>query len=54
MIYKVQDGSAVETYPIPDGYNNFDMSVNEALTDVYNNEKTIEESYQYIFELFEE
>jgi hypothetical protein len=53
MIYDVHDGSAVETYPIPDEYNNFDMSVNEALTDVYNNEKTIDESYQYIFELFE-
>ncbi|MGO4731842.1 hypothetical protein [Paenibacillus sp. 2KB_22] len=54
MIYDVDNGSAVETYPISDEYINFDTTVNEALTDVYNNEKTIDESYQYIFEQFED
>ncbi|WP_422660062.1 hypothetical protein ACK8P5_05980 [Paenibacillus sp. EC2-1] len=52
MIYDVQNGSAVETYPIPEKYNDFDNAVNKALTDVYNNDKTINESYEDIFKLF--
>ncbi|MFC9539067.1 hypothetical protein ACFTQ7_04200 [Lysinibacillus sp. NPDC056959] len=52
--YDVQDGTAVETYPIPDNYNVFDEAVNEALTDVYYNDKTIDESYKYIFRLYKE
>ncbi|OXS73037.1 hypothetical protein B1B04_13825 [Lysinibacillus sp. KCTC 33748] len=54
MFYDVQDGTAVETYPIPDNYNVFDEAVNEALTDVYYNDKTIDESYKYIFRLYKE
>lgn len=53
MIYDVQIGSAVEMYPIPDNYNDFDIAVNKALTDVYYNDKTIDESYEDIYKLFE-
>lgn len=54
MIYDVDNGSAVEAYPIPDWYNDFDSAVNKALTDVYYEDKTIDETYEYIFELFEQ
>lgn len=54
MFYDVQNGSAVEMYSIPDDYNDFDNAVNKALTDVYNNEKTIDESFEYIYKLFEQ
>jgi hypothetical protein len=47
-IYDTQNGSAVETYPIPEKYNEFDMVVNKALGDVYYHNKTIDESYEFI------
>lgn len=52
IIYDVNEGSGIETYPVPDNYLDFDIAVNKALTSFYYNNKTLDESYKYILELF--
>ena len=48
VIYDVKGGSEIETCMIPENSTDFDKTVNQALTSVYNHEKTINESFNDI------
>lgn len=48
LIYDVEMGSSIENHFIPDNHIDFDFFVNEALTNVYNGIRTIDESYEDI------